>query len=44
MGSFATLLYAPDSNTVTDRLWNETMKELEFADPLKVLDSLKRSG
>jgi len=38
---FAALLYAPDGNSVTERLWDETMKELEFAGALRVLEGLK---
>ncbi|TVY80556.1 Short chain dehydrogenase yanD [Lachnellula suecica] len=38
---FAALVTAPDGGTVGQRLWDETMKELEFAGPLKVLESLK---
>ena len=44
MNRFATLLYAPDSSIVTGRLWDETMKELEFAGPLRVLAGLKQAG
>jgi len=39
---FAALLYEPDSKTVTEQLWDETMKELEFAGPLRVLEGLKQ--
>ncbi|CZR59937.1 related to short-chain dehydrogenase/reductase family protein, putative [Phialocephala subalpina] len=39
---FALLLYAPDSYTVREQLWHETMKELEFASPLRILESMKQ--
>ena len=42
IGRFAALIYASDSKTVTERLWDETIKELEFAEPLRILESLKQ--
>jgi hypothetical protein len=42
IGRFAALVYAPDSKNVAERLWDETMKELEFADPLRILEGLKQ--
>jgi hypothetical protein len=42
MASFAALLYASDSEVVMERLWNETMKELAFVEPLRLLKDLKR--
>jgi hypothetical protein len=42
IGRFAALIYASDSKTVTERLWDETMKELEFAGPLRILEGLKQ--
>jgi len=41
MDRFAALVYADDSNTVSERLWEETMKELEFAGPMRILESMK---
>ncbi|TVY51885.1 Short chain dehydrogenase yanD [Lachnellula cervina] len=39
---FAALVYGPDGETVGQRLWDETMQELAFAEPLKVLEGMKR--
>ncbi|KAJ4371240.1 hypothetical protein N0V83_004457 [Neocucurbitaria cava] len=39
---FAPLLYTPEGKQIIERLWEETMTELSFADVQGVLDSLKR--
>jgi len=39
---FATLLYTPEGKTITDRLWEETMEELKFADVQGRLEAMKR--
>lgn len=39
---FAGSIHAPEGQTIADRLWNETMKELEFAGTLKVLEEMRR--
>lgn len=38
---FATYLYQAEGKVVTDRLWEETLTELEFADVRTILKSMK---
>ncbi|TPX09014.1 uncharacterized protein E0L32_001725 [Thyridium curvatum] len=38
---FASFLYTPEGRRVTERLWNETMDELEFVGARSILRSLK---
>ncbi|KAH7313947.1 hypothetical protein B0I35DRAFT_436152 [Stachybotrys elegans] len=38
---FAPSLYDAEGKAVTERLWDETMAELQFANPLKVLEGLR---
>ena len=40
--SFAGLLYTPDGKQIIERLWQETIAELSFAEVQGVLDSLKK--
>ncbi|KAG0649237.1 Short chain dehydrogenase [Hyphodiscus hymeniophilus] len=39
---FAYLLYAADSNAVTEQLWDESMKELEFCGALRALEGMRQ--
>ncbi|KAE8379170.1 hypothetical protein BDV26DRAFT_291486 [Aspergillus bertholletiae] len=39
---FATILYTPEGKQATERLWEETMAELKFADAQGILQSMKR--
>jgi hypothetical protein len=38
---FAGFLYTPEGKVVIDRLWDETMAELDFAGVRTILDSLQ---
>ena len=38
---FAAFLYTPEGKEVIERLWQETVKELDFADVRKILQSMK---
>ncbi|KAI1765461.1 NAD(P)-binding protein [Hypoxylon sp. FL1150] len=38
---FASLLYTPEGKVATQRLWNETLAELDFASVRAILDSMK---
>ncbi|KAF2095837.1 NAD(P)-binding protein [Rhizodiscina lignyota] len=38
---FAALLYTPEGKVATQRLWDETMAELDFAGVRSILDSIK---
>jgi len=37
---FAKMVYDENSKSVIQRLWDETMKEFEFANALQILESL----
>ncbi|CAI6341391.1 unnamed protein product [Periconia digitata] len=38
---FASMMYTPEGKETTEKVWNETLKELSFANPLEILQSLK---
>jgi NAD(P)-dependent dehydrogenase (short-subunit alcohol dehydrogenase family) len=40
--AFAPLLYTPEGSRLIEKVWRETMQELSFANPLGVLESVKR--
>ncbi|KAI0380591.1 hypothetical protein F5Y04DRAFT_95009 [Hypomontagnella monticulosa] len=42
VSSFAAFAYTPEGEAVRERLWKETMKELEFAGIQKILETLKK--
>ena len=39
---FAAYLYTPEGKVVTQRCWDETMAELEFADVRTILNSMRK--
>jgi hypothetical protein len=41
---FAPLLYTPEGTKLIDQLWDETMGELKFVDPLSILADMKRKS
>ncbi|KAB5523133.1 hypothetical protein GE09DRAFT_492408 [Coniochaeta sp. 2T2.1] len=44
IGSFAKFVYEPDAGLVIDRLWQETIAELEFAKVANILGLNKKDG
>lgn len=38
---FAAMLYTPEGQVVIDRLWEETMAELEFAGVRQILNEMR---
>lgn len=38
---FASLLYTPEGKVITQRVWDETLAELDFAGVRDILDSMR---
>ncbi len=38
---FAALIYTPEGKVVTERVWDETLAELDFAGVRSILNSMK---
>ena len=38
---FAAMLYTPEGKVLTDRVWEETLTELDFAGVRTILESMK---